>query len=86
MCTKMKGDPTMTGNTRSLIVSATALAAGFCAGVGTGILIAPKSGARTRRDLRNFAEDMVEDTGEAVDEIIDRGKRFGSRTLGVIRD
>jgi len=29
---------------------------------------------------------MVEDTGEAVDEIIDRGKRFGSRTLGVIRD
>ena len=66
----------MTGNTRALIVSATALAAGFCAGVGTGILIAPKSGARTRRDLRNFAEDMAEDTAEAVDEIIDRGKRW----------
>jgi gas vesicle protein len=50
------------------------------------MLIAPHSGARTRRDLRNFAEDMAEDTAEAVDEIIDRGKRFGSRTLGMIRD
>jgi len=86
MCTKMKGDPTMDGNTRSLIVSATALAAGFCAGLGTGVLFAPYSGSRTRRQLRNFAEDKVKDTGEAVDEIIDRGKRFGSRTLGVIRD
>ena len=76
----------MNGNARSLIVSATVLAAGFCAGIGTGILIAPQSGARTRRDLRNFAEDKVDDTVKAVDAIIDRGKRFGSRTLGVIRD
>ena len=68
----------MTGNTRALIVSATALAAGFCAGVGTGILIAPKSGARTRRDLRNFAEDMAKDTAEAVDKVIEQGKRFTS--------
>ena len=66
----------MTGITRSLIVSATALAAGFCGGIGTGLLFAPKSGARTRRDLRNFAEDMAEDTAEAVDKAIQQGKRF----------
>jgi len=66
----------MNGNTRSLIVSATALAAGFCAGVGTGILIAPHSGARTRQHLRSFAEDMAEDTAEAVEKVIERGRRL----------
>ena len=66
----------MNGNARSLIVSATALTAGFCFGLGTGVLFAPYSGARTRRHLRNFTEDAVEDTVEAVDEIIDRGKRM----------
>ena len=72
----MKGDTAMMNdNARTLIVSATALGIGLCVGVGTGILIAPHSGARTRRHLRNFTEDMAEDTAEAVDEIIDRGKR-----------
>ncbi|HKC94208.1 MAG TPA: YtxH domain-containing protein [Nitrospira sp.] len=65
----------MNGNTRSLIVSATALAAGFCAGIGTGLLFAPHSGARTRRHLKSFAEDMVDDTAEAVDKVIERGRR-----------
>jgi len=63
-------------NARSLIVGVSALAIGFCAGVGTGLLIAPHSGARTRRDVKNFAEDMAEDTAKAVEEIIDRGKRM----------
>jgi gas vesicle protein len=63
-------------NGRSLIVGATALVTGLCVGVGTGVLFAPQSGARTRRHLKTFAEDMVEDTAEAVDKVIERGKRL----------
>jgi gas vesicle protein len=66
----------MNDNGRSLIVGATALVTGLCVGVGTGVLFAPQSGARTRRHLRTFAEDMVEDTAEAVDKVIERGKRL----------
>ena len=66
----------MNDNTRSLIVGATALITGFCIGVGTGVLVAPHAGARTRRQLRSFGDDMVEDTVEAVDKVIERGRRF----------
>jgi len=57
-------------NARSLIVGATALVTGLCVGVGAGVLFAPHSGARTRRHLKSFAEDMVEDTAEAVDNVV----------------
>ena len=66
----------MHDNARSLIVGATALVTGLCVGVGAGVLFAPHSGARTRRYIRSFAEDMVEDTVEAVDKIIERGRRL----------
>ena len=72
ICNKMKGDTAMmmNDNERSLMVGATALVTGLCVGVGAGLLFAPHSGARTRRYLRSFAEDMVEDTVEAVDNVI----------------
>ena len=63
-------------NARSLVVSATAFVTGLCVGVSTGILFAPHSGARTRRYLRGFAEDMVEDRAQSVDKIIERGRRW----------
>lgn len=66
----------MNGNGRSLFLGATAFVTGLGIGVGTGVLFAPQSGARTRRRLKSFAEDMVEDTAEAVDEVIERGKRL----------
>jgi len=72
----MKGDTAMMNdNARSLIVGATALVTGLCVGVGAGILFAPHSGARTRRHLRSFAEDRVEDTVEIADKVIERGRR-----------
>jgi len=40
------------------------LCAGAVIGLGTGVLIAPRSGERTRRKLKDF----VEDTGEHLDE------------------
>ena len=76
-CNKMKGDTAMLNdNARTLIVGATALGIGFCVGVGTGILIAPHSGARTRRQLRSFAEDKAKDTADAVEKVIERGRHF----------
>ena len=62
-------------NARSLIVGASALLTGFCAGICTGLLFAPHSGARTRRHLKSFADDMAKDTAEAVDKVIERGRR-----------
>ena len=66
----------MNGNAHSLIVGSTALVTGLCIGVGAGVLFAPYSGARTRRHLRGFAEDMVEDRAETVDKVIERGRRL----------
>jgi gas vesicle protein len=66
----------MNDNARYLIVGASALVTGFGVGVGMGLLFAPHSGARTRRQLRSLAEDMVEDTAEAVDKVIEKGRRF----------
>jgi gas vesicle protein len=73
----MKGDSTMMNdNSRYLILGASALITGCCVGIGMGLLFAPHSGARTRRQLRSFAEDLAENTGEAVDKVIERGKRL----------
>ncbi len=71
----VKGDTAMmNNNTQSLTVGATALVIGLCVGAGTGILFAPHSGARTRRRLRSFAEDMVEDSAEIIDGVIERAR------------
>ena len=62
---------------QSLLISTTAAAVtGFCFGIGTGLVLAPHSGARTRRQLKHFTEDMLDDTKEAIEEVIDRGKQL----------
>jgi len=61
---------------QSLRIGTTALLTGFCFGLGTGILLAPHSGARTRRRLKNFTEDMIEDTKEVIDEAMYKGKHL----------
>ena len=55
--------------------------AGMAVGVGTGLLIAPESGARTRRRLKEYAEDvgdqfndLAKDTKDKVGRLVDRGK------------
>lgn len=67
---------TMNHERQSLMIGTTALLTGFCFGVGAGILFAPHSGARTRRRLKNFTDDVIEDTKEAVEEAVAQGKRF----------
>jgi len=61
---------------QSLSIGTTALVTGFCFGLGTGVLLAPHSGARTRRRLKNFTEDMIEDTKEVIDEAMYKGKHL----------
>ena len=62
---------------------ALAFLGGAVAGVVAGILLAPKSGKETRRDLRGYArraeEEVLEkakEAREALDEVIERGKHF----------
>jgi len=62
---------------------ALAFLGGAIAGVIAGILLAPKSGEETRRELRNYArkteEEVIEKAKEAraaLDEVIERGKHF----------
>lgn len=56
---------------------------GVIAGAVAGILLAPKSGEETRRDIRRYArkteEEVIEKAKEAraaLDEMIERGKQY----------
>jgi gas vesicle protein len=67
---------------------ALAFLGGAVAGVVAGILLAPKSGEETRRELRGYArraeEEVMEKAKEAraaLDETIERGKRFMAEKL-----
>ena len=73
----------MTEGTRYTGIGTTAFLAGLLAGVGTGLLMASQSGARTRRQLRNFSKDMQEDAslmlGDAkrsIGKLVEQGKSF----------
>jgi hypothetical protein len=74
---------TMTSGTSSRWLSAATFIAGFVSGIGAGIILAPQSGARTRRQLHNLAHDLEEQTGHFVGDakaslnrMIERGKRL----------
>jgi gas vesicle protein len=77
----------MDDEARFLVIGGLAFATGLLVGVGTGLLLAPQSGARTRRQLGNLAEDVREEAvatahdtkevvSDAIDGVIERGKRF----------
>lgn len=62
---------------------ALAFLGGAVAGAVAGLLLAPKSGEETRRELRGYArkaeEEVIEKAKEAraaLDEMIERGKHF----------
>ena len=56
----------MTEGTRCTGMSTTAFFAGLVAGIGTGLLLAPQSGARTRRQLHSLAKDLQEETSHML--------------------
>jgi gas vesicle protein len=74
-------DKAMIEGTRCTGISTTTFFAGLLAGISTGLLLAPQSGARTRRQLENLAKDLQEDTshmlGDAktsIGKVIEQGK------------
>jgi gas vesicle protein len=73
----------MNDQAQTAVVASLTFVIGLLAGIGTGLLLAPQSGARTRRQIRSLAEDfgerageMAEDAKDAVQGAIDRGKQF----------
>ncbi|HSQ91446.1 MAG TPA: YtxH domain-containing protein [Nitrospiraceae bacterium] len=56
----------MIEGTRCTGMSTTAFFAGLVAGIGTGLLFASQSGARTRRQLHSLAKDLQEETSHVL--------------------
>lgn len=73
----------MTEATRCTGTGATAFFVGFVAGIGTGLLVASQSGARTRRQLHSLAKDLQEETNHilsdartSIGKTIEQGRSF----------
>ncbi|HBP86883.1 MAG TPA: YtxH domain-containing protein [Nitrospirales bacterium] len=73
----------MDNDTRYVLLAGLSLMVGVVLGTGLGLLMAPQSGSRTRRQLKNMMEDASERAGEfaedakdAVTGIVERGKKF----------
>ena len=77
----------MSDGTRSVAITVGAFVAGLVLGAGTGVVAAPQSGAKTRRQIRRSAEDVgeratrvAEDATMAVEEVVedvlDRGRQM----------
>lgn len=56
----------MIEETRCTGMSTTAFFAGLVSGIGTGLLFASQSGARTRRQLHSLAKDLQEETSHVL--------------------
>jgi gas vesicle protein len=73
----------MMGERNLLVPMGFSLLTGLLIGGFAGLLYAPQSGSRTRRQIANFAEDMKERAGEmaedatvVVNKMVDNGRRF----------
>jgi len=75
----------MESDSRFILVAGLGLLIGAVLGAGLGLLLAPQSGSRTRRQLRNMVEDAGERVGEFADDakgtvadMVERGKKMVS--------
>ena len=73
----------MDTETRCAVVAGLTFFSGLIFGLGTGVLLAPQSGSRTRRHLRTMVEDMgeragdwVEDAKDTMNGVVDRGRKI----------
>ncbi len=73
----------MDNDTRYVLFAGLSLMVGVVLGTGLGLLMAPQSGSRTRRQLKNMMEDASERAGEFADDakeavtgIVERSKKF----------
>jgi len=73
----------MDSDTRVILCGGLALFTGILLGTGLGLLIAPQTGRRTRRQIKNYLNDtsermndLADDTRDRVSGFMDKGKRF----------
>ncbi|MEC4681597.1 MAG: YtxH domain-containing protein [Nitrospirota bacterium] len=73
----------MDSDTRVILCGGVALFTGILLGTGLGLLIAPQTGRRTRRQIKNYLNDtsermndLADDTRDRVSDFMDKGKRF----------
>ncbi|GJL57960.1 MAG: hypothetical protein NPIRA03_08170 [Nitrospirales bacterium] len=73
----------MDNDTRYVLLAGLSLMVGVVLGTGLGLLMAPQSGSRTRRQLKNMMEDASERAGEFADDakeavtgMVERSKKF----------
>ena len=74
----------MDSDTRYVMLAGLSLMVGVILGTGLGLLMAPQSGSRTRRQLKHMMEDASERAGEFADDakdavygIVERSQQFG---------
>lgn len=77
----------MDDDARSLVFAGVAFLTGLVLGLSAGLLLAPQTGAQTRRRVRNAVSDFAQETAEQFDtwkdkaketvsDLAQRGKRF----------
>ena len=73
----------MDSDTRVVLCGGLALVTGILLGTGLGLLMAPQTGRRTRRQLKNYLNDtserindLADDTRDRMSDFMEKGKRF----------
>lgn len=76
----------MMNSKEGMIIGGLSFLTGLLIGGAVGVLYAPQSGARTRRRIQDFAEDMrerieemAEEANGTVSKMVDEGRRFVGR-------
>ncbi len=73
----------MDSDTRVILCGGLAMVTGILLGTGLGLLMAPQTGRRTRRQIKNYIHDttdrmndMAGETRDRMSDFVDKGKRF----------
>ncbi len=73
----------MDSDTRVILCGGLALFTGILLGTGLGLLMAPQTGRRTRRQIKNYLNDtsvrmndFADGTKDRMADFMDKGKRF----------
>jgi len=73
----------MDSDTRVILCGGLALFTGILLGTGLGLLMAPQTGRRTRRQIKNYLHDtsdrfydLADESKDRMSDLMDKGKRF----------
>ena len=82
----MRKEHLMDSDTRVLLFGGLAFVTGVLLGTGLGLLMAPQSGRRTRRQLKNYLDDTTDRFNEFADETKDRMSDFVEKGKKFVED